>query len=213
MKQILKDEQYLTIACPVEYEINIKRSRFIASLRSISNRNEFEETLKKISTLYPKANHYCWAYRLIGNPVLEHGSDAGEPSGSAGRPMLGALKKNSLLSVMAVVTRYYGGIKLGVSGLISAYGNVTNQAILNAEIIVKEPMAIFDFACSYEIYNLLLDLLKRHQVSSEHVDANFGEIISGEFNIPLKEIAMLITEFDELKYRGYLTYRQKMINL
>jgi len=205
----LIDEQYMSIAKPVDFVINIKRSRFIASLRNVSNRLEFEETLKEINTLYPKANHYCWAYRFIGNPVMEHASDSGEPAGSAGRPILGALKKNSLLNIMAVVTRYYGGIKLGISGLIFAYGEATAQAIFNAEIVVQEPMASFEFTCSYKMYNLLLDTLKRRQALWEDIEANFGEKIFGEFNIPLKEVEALIKEFDEMKYRGNLSYRQK----
>ena len=209
MERSLKDGQYLSIAASVDFEINIKRSRFIASLRSISNRLEFEEALKAVNTRYPKANHYCWAYRVIGNPILEHASDSGEPAGSAGRPILGALKKNSLLNIMTVVTRYYGGVKLGVAGLISAYGEVTAQAILNAEIVVQEPMTSFEFTCSYEMYNLLLDRLKRRQIASENIVANFSEKIFGEFDVPLKEIEMLMKEFDEMKYRGILSYRQK----
>lgn len=209
MEHSLKDGQYLSIAAPVDFELNIKRSRFIASLRNVSCRSDFEVALKKINILYPKASHYCWAYRFFGNPISEHASDAGEPTGSAGRPILGALKKNFLLNVMAVVTRYYGGIKLGISGLIFAYGEVTSQAILKTEIITREPMGSFDFICSYEMYNLLLDTLKRHQVSSEDVKTVFGETIFGEFEIPSKEIEILLKEFDEMKYRGYLTYRRK----
>ena len=209
MGQTLKNEQYLSIDAPVDFEINIKRSRFISSLRAVSNRIEFDEALKKINELYPKANHYCWAYRFTENPILEHASDAGEPPGSAGRPILGTLKKNSLLNIMAVVTRYYGGIKLGISGLICAYGEVTAQAISKAKIIQREPMTSFDFSCSYEMYNSLLDTLKRFHISSEDIKANFGEIIIGEFEIPLRKIEMLLKEFAEMKYSGYLTYRQK----
>jgi len=212
MERNLTEGQYLSIATPVDFEINIKRSRFIASLRSVSNRSEFEKTLKGINSQYPKASHYCWAYRFLGNPVAEHGSDAGEPSGSAGRPILGALKKNSLLNITAIVTRYFGGIKLGVSGLISAYEETTSQAILKAEIIVREPMVSLEFGCSYEIYNLLLDTLKRRNVFPEDIEAAFGEKISGEFKIPLKTINVLLNEIDEMKYRGYITYRQKSIN-
>jgi len=209
MERLLKEEQYFSIAQPVDAEINIKRSRFIASLRVISRRLEFEEALKEINARYPKANHYCWAYRIIGNPVQEHSSDSGEPSGSAGRPILGTLKKNSLLNIMAVVTRYFGGVKLGVSGLISAYAQVTSQAVINAEIIVQEQMASFEFICSYEMYNLILDALKRRHVPSEKIKTIFEENIFGEFNIRLNEVKALVKDFENMKYRGYLSYRRK----
>ena len=207
MKQLLKDGQYLSIEKPIDFEINIKRSRFIASLRKISNRLEFEENLKIINAKYSKANHYCWAYRFYGNPIPEHASDAGEPAGSAGRPILGTLKKNHLLNIMAVVTRYYGGIKLGISGLIFAYREVTANAILNSEIIVQERMTSCEFVCSYEMYKLILDILKRQKITSKNVEAKFGEMIFGKFNVPLKENTIIIKKFDELKYRGYLEYR------
>ena len=209
MESLLNEGQYLSIATPVDFEICIKRSRFIASLRSVSNRSEFEENLRAINVQYPKATHYCWAYRFVGNPVTEHSTDDGEPAGSAGRPMLGALKKNSLLNIMAVVTRYYGGIKLGVSGLIYAYLDATTQAILKTEKIVREPMASFGFSCSYEMYNLLCEILKRRQVSSGDIEANFGEKIFGEFKISIREIVKLQNEIDEIKYRGYLIYQKK----
>ena len=209
MKQTLKDGQYLSIAAPVDFELNIKRSKFISSLRNITNRLEFEEALKKIHEIHPKANHYCWAYRFTGNPILEHGSDAGEPPGSAGRAILGTLKKHSLLNIMAIVTRYYGGIKLGIHGLINAYEEVTAKAILNTEIILREPMTSFDFSCSYEMYNLLLDTLKRHNVTSEEIEVKFGETINGEFKIAFREIGMLLNEFDKKKYCGYIKFMQK----
>ena len=209
MERVLSDGQYLSIASPFDYELNIKRSRFIASLRWISNRKEFEEALKKINAQFPKANHYCWAYRFIGTPILEHASDCGEPSGSAGRPILGALKKYSLLNIAAVVTRYFGGVKLGVSSLINAYGEVTAQAILNSEIIVKEPMTSFEFSCSYEMFNLVLEILKRRQVDSKKIKTKFGENIFGEFEISTLNIGTLMKEFDEIKYRGNISYRKK----
>jgi hypothetical protein len=73
-------------------------------------------------------------------------------------------------------------------------------------------MISFDFDCAYEMYNLLLDALKRHRVSTEDIEANFSEKIFGEFKIPLKEVEALLGEFDEMKYRGYFTYRQKYNN-
>ena len=209
MKEPLIEGQYRTIVTPIEYELKIKRSRFIATVQNVSNKIDFESALKKIKEKYPRADHYCWAYRYAANPVLEHGSDSGEPAGSAGRSILGSLKKNELLNIMAVVTRYYGGIKLGISGLIYAYGEVTSKAILNAEIIINEPIITFEYECSYEIYHLLINILLRYKITAKNFKTNFNERISGEFNIPLKDISMITKILEEIKYRGYLTYRRK----
>jgi uncharacterized YigZ family protein len=198
----LKDGQYLSIESPADYETTIKRSRFIASLRYASDRREFDEAHRKITLRYPKATHYCWAYRFAENPILEHASDAGEPAGSAGRPILGALKKYSLLNVMALVSRYYGGVKLGVPGLISAYGDTTALAIQEASIIVREPMQTVKFKCSYGLYNIFLDMLKRHKVASDDVKAIFEEDISGEFKIPVSGFSALEIELSDFRHRG-----------
>ena len=95
-ENVLLPGQYYSIAKNIDAEITIQRSRFIASLRKAKNREEVDSALKEIALSYPKASHYCWAYRFVGDPMLEHSSDAGEPSGTAGRPILGALKKYSL---------------------------------------------------------------------------------------------------------------------
>ena len=195
-------EQYLSIAAPADYEVTIKRSRFIASIRYASERREFDEAHKEIVSLYPKATHYCWAYRFAETPLLEHASDAGEPAGSAGRPILGALKKYSLLNVMAVVTRYYGGVKLGVPGLISAYGDTTALAIRETSIIVRKPMQTVKFKCSYDLYNIFLDMLKRHQVVSDDIKAIFEEDISGEFKISVSGFGALEIELSGFRHRG-----------
>ena len=189
--------KHLTIAAPTENEVTVQRSRFITSLRNVQNRGEVDLRLKEIYKLYPKATHYCWAYRFASNPVLEHSSDAGEPAGSAGRPILGALKKNNLLNILAVVTRYYGGIKLGIKGLISAYGESTQLAIQEAEIVTAEPLTVINFRCDYDIYNTFLARIKAFLHDVE-VTAEFTDRISGEFTIPTSEMDLLRDELDKL---------------
>jgi putative IMPACT (imprinted ancient) family translation regulator len=154
--------------------------------------------MREIADLYPKATHYCWAYRFCGNIPVEHSSDAGEPSGTAGRPILGALKKYSLLNVMAVVTRYYGGVKLGVKGLIAAYGEVTLHAIENANIIQTEPFSRIIFTCSYELYNLFLSRLSKNSIAASDISAQFTDIISGEIIVPNSKFKLISSELDSL---------------
>ncbi|MDR3166213.1 MAG: YigZ family protein, partial [Synergistaceae bacterium] len=113
-KDTLGKDQYFSVRELICFERTIKHSRFIACVQPASTRAEAEHFLKDIASKYPKATHYCWAYRFFGPSGTEYATDAGEPSGTAGRPILGALKRFSLFNVAAVVTRYYGGVKLGV---------------------------------------------------------------------------------------------------
>ncbi|MDR1509514.1 MAG: IMPACT family protein [Synergistaceae bacterium] len=198
----LKEGQFFSIALPVDFEITIKHSLFIASLRIASNKEEFNEILKQLAIQYPKANHYCWAYRFNTKPITEHASDAGEPPGTAGRPILGSLKKYSLLNTMAVVTRYYGGIKLGVKGLISAYGGTTFSAIENAEIIIREPMLKISFTCRYELYNTLLSLLQKYKIDPSNIQAIFAEDISGEILLPKSTANVFLNDINYISPQG-----------
>jgi uncharacterized YigZ family protein len=202
VQSALSEGQYFSIAAPIDYEMTIKRSRFIASMRIISDRKEFDVAYHEIMLKYPNANHYCWAYRFAATVVHEHSSDAGEPLGTAGRPILGALKKYSLLNIMAVVTRYFGGIKLGVRGLISAYGKSVGEAIEYAGIVVREPVEKFAFKCSYDLYNTLLELMKRREIDTEDLNSKFGETISGEITIPKSKFAALKDDLEKMRYQG-----------
>lgn len=177
--EITDPVQYLTIASPVDYSQTLQRSQFICSLRKIRDRVEFDHEMSEIQNLYPKATHYCWAYRLEAKVVLEHASDAGEPAGTAGRPILGALKKHNLSNIMAVVTRYYGGVKLGVKGLIAAYGGTTLSAVEAAEIILQEPTSRLCFTITYDLYNTFLHRLEKYKISPADIQSDFSEEIHG----------------------------------
>ncbi|MDR0648901.1 MAG: IMPACT family protein [Synergistaceae bacterium] len=193
---------YLTIASSVDAEITVQRSRFIASLRRADCRDDFDAAMKDIIAAYPKATHYCWAYRFHAHTVLEHASDAGEPAGTAGRPILGSLKKFSLLNIMAVVTRYYGGIKLGVKGLIAAYGETTIYAIEKASIIMDEPRLILYFKCKYDIYNILLSRLERILPDMSSLDAEFSDVVTGRLPVPISAMSTLKAELDAISAGG-----------
>lgn len=180
----LKEHQYISITAPIDWEITIKRSRFIASLRQADDRPAFDVAMKEIMALYPKATHYCWAYRFNDHAKTEHSSDAGEPPGTAGRPILGALKSRSLTNICAIVTRYYGGIKLGVKGLIDAYGQAAKEAIDNADVAVIEPKDKISFSCSYDLYRKIVATVERSGVSESDITAKYEDIISGEIIVP-----------------------------
>lgn len=119
----------LTIKANGVHEIDIKKSRFICTLARIKDEAQAKSIIQKVTKQNEKANHNCYAYVLGTTDQIQRESDNGEPSGTAGIPILEVLKMNELHNVLAVVTRYFGGIKLGAGGLIRAYSNATSTTI------------------------------------------------------------------------------------
>ena len=133
-------EEFNTIAENSENtaEVIEKKSKFIANIFYINSVAEAEELIKKVKKKYYDAKHNCIAYRVIEETkIIERSSDDGEPSGTAGAPMLSILQKNSLLNILVVVTRYFGGILLGTGGLVSCYSEATLKALGNAQKVIK----------------------------------------------------------------------------
>ena len=131
-------KEFITIEEPIETEIVEKKSKFIGDLFYIESSEEAENKIKEIKKKYFDAKHHCIAYRTIENgQIIEKSSDDGEPSGTAGAPMLNILQKNNLVNVLIVVTRYFGGILLGTGGLVRAYSNTLLKAIENSSKIKK----------------------------------------------------------------------------
>ena len=130
--------EFVTIKASVQAEIVEKKSKFIANLFPVENVEEAEELIKNIKKKYHDARHNCIAYRMVEeNQIIEKSSDDGEPSGTAGAPMLNILQKNNLANVLIVVTRYFGGILLGTGGLVRAYSDSLLKAIEESETIQK----------------------------------------------------------------------------
>ena len=131
-------DSFITIKDNVQTEIIDKKSKFIANLFYIESIKEAEEIINKIKKKYFDARHNCIANRVIEkNRLIEKSSDDGEPSGTAGAPMLNILQKNNLVNVLVIVTRYFGGVLLGTGGLVRAYSNSLLQAIEKSEKIKK----------------------------------------------------------------------------
>lgn len=120
-----------TIKKEVSHELVIQKSRFITLLYPVTSKEEVKELLNRNKQDYPNANHYCYAY-IIDQEV--YCSDDGEPSKTAGRPMLHVLEEQQLNHILAITIRYFGGIKLGAGGLVRAYSNSVSEALQQAEI-------------------------------------------------------------------------------
>lgn len=124
----------LTLAAPVHSELLIKKSRFIGCVQAVPDRAAAQQEVARLWAVHPTATHVCWALLAGGQSAAV---DDGEPSGTAGRPMLEVLRRQDLEGVLATVVRYYGGVQLGAGGLVRAYTDCVAQALLQAE---KVPM-------------------------------------------------------------------------
>lgn len=167
-------EPYLTIAKNTTYEQIIKKSRFICSIARVSSDEEAQQFIASIQAANKKATHNCFAYMIGDNDQIQRGSDNGEPSGTAGIPILESLKLAKIHNVVAVVTRYFGGIKLGAGGLIRAYSNTTTEAIHQAGLVQRIKQAILKITVTYDLHDLLLYYLKENnlEVASEEYGVN-----------------------------------------
>ena len=167
-------EPYLTIAKNTTYEQIIKKSRFICSIARVSSDEEAQQFIASIQAANKKATHNCFAYMIGDNDQIQRESDNGEPSGTAGIPILESLKLAKIHNVVAVVTRYFGGIKLGAGGLIRAYSNTTTEAIHQAGLVQRIKQAILKITVTYAIHDLLLYYLKENnlEVASEEYGVN-----------------------------------------
>ncbi|WP_283577798.1 YigZ family protein [Limosilactobacillus reuteri] len=167
-------EPYLTIAKNTTYEQTIKKSRFICSIARVSSDEEAQQFIASIQAANKKATHNCFAYMIGDNDQIQRESDNGEPSGTAGIPILESLKLAKIHNVVAVVTRYFGGIKLGAGGLIRAYSNTTTEAIHQAGLVQRIKQAILKITVTYALHDLLLYYLKENnlEVASEEYGVN-----------------------------------------
>ncbi|MBB6061989.1 putative YigZ family protein [Thermosipho japonicus] len=166
--------KYKTIFGVHEHKKNIERSIFIATLSHIKNQEEAKEFIREISKKYNDATHNCPAYRVIeNNQIIEFSSDNGEPSGTAGRPILGVLKRYDLLNVVVVVTRYFGGVKLGVRGLIEAYSSTVDELISNLKVTTLVPIPVYTVKIGYDEYGKAMQDL--HYKGYEIINTEFFE--------------------------------------
>lgn len=174
---------YFNIAHPSEGYFEDKGSKFLAFAFPCYDEDEVKEALLQVKDLHAKATHHCYAYRIGTDKNNYRANDDGEPSGSAGRPMLGQIDSFELSNVLVIVVRYYGGTNLGVSGLINAYKKSTADAFQNALIKEMEVMQEMRVTCSYLELNDLFNYLKSIGVSSWQED--YSDECNIQFSVPL----------------------------
>ena len=163
-------EAYFTIYQNGEHQIEIKKSKFICHLFRIESEEQAKEYIAKIKKEHYKANHNCSAYMLGENFEIQRSTDDGEPSGTAGVPMLEVLKKNQLQNTLAIVTRYFGGIKLGAGGLIRAYSTSVSEALKEIGIVQGKLQQILDIIIDYPQLGKLQNYLENEQIAIQEID-------------------------------------------
>lgn len=154
-------DSYLTINGPSEGEFKDRGSKFIAYAFPAYSEAEWQECLDVVKKMHSKARHHCYAYRLGLDGQQFRANDDGEPSGTAGRPILGQIDSAQLTNVIVIVVRYFGGTKLGTSGLINAYKLSTVAALAQAEVIEKLVSDVFQLDFDYAIMSDVMNAVKK----------------------------------------------------
>ena len=171
---MLFDDTYKTIQEISEGVYRDKGSKFIAYLYPLNSENDIKDIITALKAEHPKARHHCWAFRLSPDRTVFRLNDDGEPSGTAGRPILNTLLSNELTNVLAVVVRYFGGTLLGVPGLINAYKSAAVEAVKNANIIEKTVNSVFRIEFGHPQMNEVMKIVKEEdlKISNQNFDLN-----------------------------------------
>lgn len=182
----------------VSVELKEKRSLFIASVGITRSEEEAKEFIREINRKFKDATHNCWAYRVGVERIVEYYSDAGEPSGTAGKPILGAIQHAGVTNATVVVTRYFGGIKLGVRGLIDAYGRSATLALEEAGKVMRRVSLNALVVLGYENTRAFMAQLKEIGVQEDLIESSYGVNVTLRFPVPKS----FVPQAEEL-FKGY----------
>lgn len=194
-----KDE-FLTITDTLaEGFYSEKRSKFLAFAFHVTSEEEVKQYVAEFRKKYYDARHVCWAYMLGADRTDFRANDDGEPSSTAGKPILGQINKNELTDILIIVVRYYGGVNLGTSGLIVAYRTAAAEAIANAEIVSQfvEEEVVFDFP--YIMMNDVMKIIK--DMSPRIISQTYDNTCEMKLSIRKSEAPMLKAKFDKLAFK------------
>lgn len=200
---------YQVPAAPVDVEEVIKNSQFITRVRNVASAEAAKAFIKQLNQEFPDATHHCWAY-IVGNPnntTLLGCSDDGEPSGTAGKPMLNVLQHSGIGDIVAVCTRFYGGTKLGTGGLTRAYGGGVKLALESIELKDKVEYKAIAFDIEYAQQKDCEHILKEFQI--EQLKFDFQTTISVSLQVAVEQYDQLKEKIQN-KFKGQIEW--KVIN-
>lgn len=185
-------------------EIKIKRSVFVCRLSYVETIEDAKEFISKVSKEYKTATHNCWAYVVGDSGQISHCSDAGEPPGTAGKPMLNTLLSHHMTCTSAVVTRYYGGVKLGVRGLIEAYALAVAEAIGQAPLVRLVKTESFRICLDYSLNDSFLNRISALKTTIAGTD--YKERVTHELVVELSDLSALESMLTQYQRQGLLNY-------
>jgi uncharacterized YigZ family protein len=189
-----------TVADRAETVLRIKGSKFIAHAETVSNEKDVAIALKRIQSRFPDATHHCYAWRLFPENIREFGQDDGEPSGTAGLPILNKLRSQNLVRTLLVVVRYYGGTKLGKAGLIKAYGDAAAQVLDNLILRPLRAITRFEIQYNYSESGLLENFMKN--CDALIILSDYGETITLTIECPAEKAGELAGKLSAIAYLG-----------
>ena len=206
-------ENFLTVQEEEQIQIVEKKSKFIAEIHPVSNIQEVQNKIKEIKKKYYDAKHHCIAYRIIEEGrVIERASDDGEPSGTAGLPMLNILKGNNLCNVLVVVTRYFGGILLGTGGLVRAYSEATNLVIQKSKMINITEGYEMILKLEYNNLDVFNYYCKSNNIKILNIEYAENIRIKIEMETDKKEILMKDIENKKISVIEIVEIKRKLVN-
>ena len=190
-------DSYKTISEASEAVIKDRGSKFIAVAMPVKTEEEVKAKLEEIKKEYHDATHYCYAYRLGYDKSVCRSNDDGEPSGTAGKPIYNQILSKDLTNILIVVIRYFGGTKLGVSGLINAYKTSAKNALDKAKIITKTVREVYELNFGYELMNIIMNFIKNQNIEQlSHEFKDCGKIVIA---IGKNNSSMIIEKFKSIQ--------------
>ncbi|GLR15484.1 IMPACT family protein [Portibacter lacus] len=183
-------DHYHTIKSEAEALLKEKSSKFYAYAYPVASTDDIEECLNNLKKSHLKARHYCYAYILGADKLMFRANDDGEPSGTAGRPIMGQLEKRNLTNTLVVVVRYFGGTKLGTSGLIKAYKESAAMALDQAQIIEEFITGYITITSSYEEVGKVMNIVSSLNLSI--TDTTYEADAKIKVKLRLSEIAPMV---------------------
>ena len=172
-----------------------KGSKFISYAIKVKTNTQVKEKLDKIKKIEKSANHYCYAYVLHPDKSATYFNDDGEPRSTAGKPILGQIQSHDLTNILIIVVRYFGGTKLGVSGLIRSYKNAAKDAIKNSKIIINEIKEVYSLEFNFEKINTIMKIIKANNI--DIINKKFDSICFMEIKITKNKSDEMLNKFKE----------------
>jgi uncharacterized YigZ family protein len=201
-------DYYFTIEKPSVAEFRDRGSKFIAYAFHIESNSQFKEKLAEVKKEHPKASHHCFAYRTGIDGSNFRVSDDGEPSGSAGRPILGQLDSKQLTNTLVIVVRYFGGTLLGVPGLINAYKSVTALALQTTPVVHKPVLIYYRLQFDYTLMNEVMRILKHFDCAVLNQESQLFCMV--EIGIPRKKLQEVLGRFHDLHTVEFKPFDQEV---